>query len=104
MIFTVSVGSVIATWVFDYTKTTIDSASVGISGTSGVVSCANQIIKIKDVSVNSNGGTLTTFNDSASSKTFSSPSGKTATVWMKLPKNATIKQTKITITGQQYGG
>ena len=102
IVFTVAVSTAILAWLTDYTKTTTEAASSGTTGTGGVVNCANQIISISDVSVTQNTDTLTQFNDSTSSKTFSSPTGDTFTTYIRIPKNATITSTALTITGQAY--
>lgn len=99
IVFTVAISTLVIAWMIDYTKTTTDDAS---SGTIGVVSCANQIITISDVSLNGNGGTLTTFNDSATSKIFSSTTGGSYIVYVRIPTNATVTATALTITGQAY--
>ena len=102
IVFTVAVSTAILGWLTDYTKTTTAAASSGTTGTGGVVNCANQVISISDVSVIQNGDTLTQFNDSTSSKTFSSATGDTFTAYIRIPKNATVTTTALTITGQAY--
>ena len=102
IVFTVAVSTAILGWLTDYTKITTKAASSGTTGTGGVVNCANQIISISDVSVIQNSDTLTQFNDSTPSKTFSSATGITETVWVRIPKNATVTSTALTITGQAY--
>ena len=99
IVFTVAISTLIIAWMTEYTKTTTEAAS---SGTSGVVSCATQTISISDVSITPNTDTVTQFNDSETSKTFSSPTGSTDTVWVRLPKNATVTQSALTIEGQAY--
>ncbi len=70
IVFTVAISTLIVAWMYDYTKNTTDAASSGTTGRGGVVSCANQIIAISDVSVTPNTVDQTQFNDSTSSKTF----------------------------------
>ena len=102
LVFTVSISTAILGWLTDYTKTTTQAASSGTTGTGGVVNCANQIISISDVSIVQNGDTLTQFNDSTSSKLFSSATGDTFTAYVRIPANATVTSTALTITGQAY--
>ena len=105
LVFTVAVGTTVMTWMIDYTKTTTDAASIGTSGASGVVNCANQIISISDVSITQNEAILTQFNYSNtlySSNVFSSASGTTFPIYIRIPKNATVVTTALTITGQAY--
>ncbi len=105
IVFTVAVGTLIASWMYDYTKSTTDAASSGTTGTGGVVSCANQVLGISDVSITQNGGTVTQFNYSDalySSNIFSNATGGTYTVYVRLPQNATVTSTALTITGQAY--
>ncbi len=102
IVFTVAISTLIVAWMYDYTKKTTDAASSGTTGTDGVVSCANQILGISDVSLTSNGETVAQFNDSETSKTFSSEIGSTDTAYVRLPKNATVTETALTLTGQAY--
>ena len=102
IVFTVAVSTAVLGWLTNYTKTTTEAASSGTSGTSGVVNCANQLISISDVSVTQNGDTLNEFNDSTSSQSFSSASGDTFTAYVRIPKNATVTSTALTITGQAF--
>ncbi|NOR85461.1 hypothetical protein GQ473_05040 [archaeon] len=102
IVFTIAVSTAILGWLTTYTKTTTEAASSGTTGTSGVVNCANQMISISDVSITQNSDTVTQFNDSDTSKTFSSAAGITETVWVRIPVNATVTSTALTITGQAY--
>ncbi|NOR85463.1 hypothetical protein GQ473_05050 [archaeon] len=102
IVFTVAVSTAILGWLTDYTKTTTEAASSGTSGTQGVVNCANQMISISDVSITQNSDIVTQFNDSDTSKTFSSATGDTFTTYIRIPKNATVTSTALTITGQAY--
>ena len=99
IVFTVAISTLIVAWMYDYTKKTTDAASSGTTGRQGVVSCSNQIISISDVSLIPNGGTIAQFNDSESSKTFSSVTGGTDTAYVRIPANATVTSTALTVTG-----
>ncbi len=102
IVFTVAISTLIVSWMYDYTKKTTDVASSGTTGRQGVVSCANQIISISDVSLSPNGDTIAQFNDSESSKTFSSATGGTFIAHVRIPANATVTSTALTSTGQAY--
>ncbi|NOR85251.1 hypothetical protein GQ473_03975 [archaeon] len=102
LVFTVAIGTAILGWLTTYTKTTTEAASSGTTGTQGVVNCANQIISISDVSITQNSDTVTQFNDSDTSKTFSSATGDTFTAYVKIPANATVTTTILILTGQAY--
>ena len=49
MIFTVAVGTMVMTWMTDYTKTTTSAATEATSGEKGVVYCANSNVEISNV-------------------------------------------------------
>jgi len=102
IVFTVAISTLIIAWMTEYTKTTTEAASSGTTGRQGVVSCSNQILEISDVSVTPNSEIVTRFNDSETEKTFSSATGGTFTAYARIPKNATVASTALTITGQAY--
>ena len=102
LVFVVAISTAILGWLTTYTKTSTDAASSGTSGTSGVVNCANQIITINDVYINSDHAAITQFNDTNTSDIFVSLSGGTYIKYVKVPKNKTLTSAKITITGQPY--
>ncbi|NOR85054.1 hypothetical protein GQ473_02965, partial [archaeon] len=50
LVFTVSIGTAISSWVFDYTKTTTEAVTPdAASGQKGVVYCANSNVEISNV-------------------------------------------------------
>ena len=102
IVFTVAISTLIVAWMYDYTKKTTDAASSGTTGRQGVVSCSNQIIGISEVSLTPKGDTVAQFNDSETSKTFSSATGETFTAYVWIPANATVTTTMLTVTGQAY--
>ena len=102
LVFTVAISTAILAWLTDYTKTTTTAASSGTTGTGGVVNCANQIISINDVSINQNGDTLSEFNDTTTTQTYSHIDVGDDIAYIKIPKNATVTSAQFTVTGVPY--
>ncbi|MCK4550468.1 MAG: DUF2341 domain-containing protein, partial [Candidatus Aenigmarchaeota archaeon] len=51
IVFTVAVGTLIASWLYEYTKSTTDAASSGTTGPKGITYCANSIVDISNVNI-----------------------------------------------------
>ncbi len=49
IVFTVSIGTLIIAWMYDYTKTTTESATNTATGPKGITYCANSIVEISNV-------------------------------------------------------
>ncbi|NOR85614.1 hypothetical protein GQ473_05850, partial [archaeon] len=51
LVFIVTVGTAISSWMFDYTKTTTDAATESSTGTKGITYCANSNVEISNVAL-----------------------------------------------------